>query len=172
MRLSLNMVGDGETNFPHKLLLPNRQVENLRQAFSNKSSTDIKLSNTQLFKMVKSGGFLGRLLGPLLKIGLPLIKNIIKSFTKNVLIRLVLNAAASAADTGIHKKILGSGRRHSSSSAPHKRPLDLALSNNTTLMISNDEMKDIVEIVKSLEDSDLLLIAVSEIIQNESKEQK
>ena len=71
LRLSLNMVGDDETNFPHKLLLTNRQVENLRKAFANKSSTDINLSKTQLSKMVQSGGFLGRLLGPLLKTGLP-----------------------------------------------------------------------------------------------------
>ena len=46
LRLSLNMVGDDETNFPHKLLLTNRQVKNLRKAFTNKSSTDIKLSKT------------------------------------------------------------------------------------------------------------------------------
>ena len=44
LRLSLNMVGDDETNFPHKLLLTNRQVQNLHKAFANKSSTDIKLS--------------------------------------------------------------------------------------------------------------------------------
>ena len=78
LRLSLNMVGDDETNFPHKLLLSDRQVENLRKVFTNKSSTDINLSKTQLSKMVQSGGFLGRLLGPLLKTGLPLIKNVIK----------------------------------------------------------------------------------------------
>ena len=78
MRLSLNMVGDDETNFPHKLLLTNRQVENLRKACANKSSTDINLLKTQLSDMVQSGGFLGRLLGPLLKTGLPLIKNVIK----------------------------------------------------------------------------------------------
>ena len=70
MRLSLNMVGDDETNFPHKLLLTNRQVENLCKAFANKSSTDINLSKTQLSKMVQSRGFLGRLLGLLLKTGL------------------------------------------------------------------------------------------------------
>ena len=64
LRLSLNMLGDGETSFPHKLLLTNRQVENLRKAFTNKSSTDINLSKTQLSKMIQSGGFLGRLLGP------------------------------------------------------------------------------------------------------------
>ena len=64
LRLSSNMIGnsDDETNFPHKLLLTNRQVVNLRKAFANNSSTDIKLSKTQLSKMIQSGGFLGRLL--------------------------------------------------------------------------------------------------------------
>ena len=104
LRLSSNMIGDNETNFPHKLLLTNRQVANLRKAFANYLSTDIKLSKTQLSKMIKSGGFLGRLLGPLLKTGLPLIKNVIKPFVKSVLIPLGLTAATSAADAGIHKK--------------------------------------------------------------------
>ena len=104
MRLSLNMVGDDETNFPHKLLLTNRQVENLRKAFANKSSTDINLSKTQLSKMVQSGRFVSRLLRPLLKTWLPLIKNVIKPLTKKILIPLGLTAAASAADTGIYKK--------------------------------------------------------------------
>ena len=67
LRLSLNIVGDDETNFPYKLLLTNRQVKNPRKAFADKSPTDINLSKTQLSKMVKSGGFLGRLLSPLLK---------------------------------------------------------------------------------------------------------
>ena len=77
MRSSLNIVGDDETNFPHKLLLTDKQVENLRKAFANKLSTDINSSKTQLSKMVQSGGFLGRPLGPLLKTGLFLIKNVI-----------------------------------------------------------------------------------------------
>ena len=64
LRLSLNMVGDDETNFPHRLLLTNGQVTNLCKAFASKLSTDIKLSKTQLSKMVQSGGFLGKLLGP------------------------------------------------------------------------------------------------------------
>ena len=77
LRLSLNMIGDNETNFPRKLLLTNRQVANLRKAFTNNSSANIKLSKTQLSKMIPSGGFLGRLLGPLLKTGLPeYMKNI------------------------------------------------------------------------------------------------
>ena len=114
---------------------------------------DIKVSKTQLSKMIQSGGFLGKLLGPLLKTGLPLIKNVIKSLAKSVLIPLGLTAAASAADAGIHKKILGSG-------------------NNTTLIISNKDMDDLIKIVKSLEDSGLLLKGITESVQNEVKEQK
>ena len=97
------MVGDGETNCPHKLLLTNRQVAILRKAFANYLSADIKLSKTQISKMIQSGGFLG-LLGPLLKTGLQLMKNAIKPLAKSVLISLELTAAASAADAGIHKK--------------------------------------------------------------------
>ena len=89
--------------------------------------------------MIQSGGLLGRLFDSLLKTGLPLIKNVIEPFAKSVLIPLGLNAAASAADAGIHKKILGSG----------KSPLELA-KQTTTLIISNDEMKDIIKVVKSL----------------------
>ena len=58
LRLSSNMIGDDETNFPHKLLLTNRQVSNLRKTFANYLSADIKLSETQLSQMIQSGGFL------------------------------------------------------------------------------------------------------------------
>ena len=88
-------------------LLTNRQVANLRKVFANYLSTDIKLSKIQLSKMIQSAGFLGRSLGPLLKTGLPLIKNVVKPSAKSVLIPLGLTAAASAADAGIHKKNLG-----------------------------------------------------------------
>ena len=86
--LSPNMIGNSndDTNFPHKLLLTNRQVANVRKAFANNSSTDIKLSKTQLSKMIQSGGFLVRLLASLLQAGLSLMKNIIKPLTKSVLI--------------------------------------------------------------------------------------
>ena len=149
--LSSNIIGDNETNFPHILLLTYRQVANLRKSFPNYLSRDIKLSKTQLSKMLQSGGFLGRLLGPVLKTGLPLIKNVIKPSAKNVLIPLGLTAAA---DAGIHKKIWGPGRCHSSSSASH----------NTTLIISNNIIEDIITIVKSLEDSGLLLNGVAETV--------
>ena len=88
------MIGDNETSLPHKLLLTNRQVSNLRITFANKSSTDIKLSKTQLSKMIQSRGFLGRLFGSLLKTVLPLIRNLIKPLAKSVLIPLGSTAAA------------------------------------------------------------------------------
>ena len=149
------MIGDSndKANFPHELLLTDRQVSSIRKAFSNNSSADIEFSKNQLSKMIQSGGFLGRLFGPLLKTGLPLTSNVIKPLAKSVLIPLGLTAAASAADAGIHKKILGSG-------------------NNTTLIISNKDMDDLIKIVKSLEDSGLLLKGVTESVQNEVKEQK
>ena len=104
LRLSSNMIGDNETNLPHDLLLTNRQVANIRKAFANNSSTDIKLSKIQVSKMIQLGGFLGRLLGPLLKTRLPLITNLIKPLAKSVLIPFGLTAVISAADAGIHKK--------------------------------------------------------------------
>ena len=108
--------------------------------------------------MIQSAAFLGKLLGPLLKTGL---KNVITPLAKSVL-PLGLTAASSAADAGIHKKILGSGRHHFPFSASH----------NTTLVISNKDMEDLIEIVKSLEDSGLLLNGVTESVKNEIKEEK
>ena len=93
-------------NFPHELLLIDRQVSSICKAFANNPSVDIKFSKAQLSKMIQSGGFLGKLHGPLLKTGLPLMKNVINPLAKSVLIPLGLTAAASAADAGIHKKIL------------------------------------------------------------------
>ena len=98
-----------------------------------------------MHKIGQSGGFLGRLLEPLLKTGLPLIGNILKPLAKSGLIPLRLTAEASATDAAIHKKMSGSG--------------------NTTLITSNEEMNDIIKIVKSLEE-------ISEKIKNETKEQK
>ena len=108
LRLSSNMVGNSgdNTNFPHELLLTNRQGANIRKAFANNLSTDNKFSKFQLSKMIQSGGFLGKLLGPLLKTGLPLIKSVIKPLAKSVLVLLGLTAAASAVDAEIHKKNL------------------------------------------------------------------
>ena len=143
----------GDSNFSHELSITDRQVSSICKAFANNSSVDIKFYKTQLSKIIQSGQFLGKLLGPLLKTGLPLIKNVITPLAKSVLIPLGLTAAISAADAGLHKKILGSG-------------------NTAAFFISNKDMEDLIKIVKSLQDSDLLLKRVTESVQNEVKEQK
>ena len=118
----------------NKLLITNKQVSKIDKAFANGSSANIKLSKIQLHKTVQSGGFLGRILGSLLKTWLPLIGNVLKPLAKTVLIPLGLSAA-SATDTAIHKKMFGCGCS-----------LDLA-SRTTTLIILNEEMND-TKIVK------------------------
>ena len=109
------------------------------------------MSKTQLHKIGQPGGFLGRLLGPLLKTGLPLIGNVLKPLAKSLLIPLGLTAAAAAAtDASIYKNMFGS--------------------DNTTLIISNEEMNDIMKIINSLEESGLLIKGVSKLLKNEGKE--
>ena len=97
LKLSSKVVGDSndENNFPHKLLLTNTQVSKLPKGFVDNSSANIKLSNTQLHKIEHSGGCLGRLLGPLLKTGLLLMKNVLTTLAKSVL---------TTTDVAIHKK--------------------------------------------------------------------
>ena len=134
-------------DLPHQLLVTTRQKAKLRNAFNNMSA-DIKLSKAQINKIIQSGGFLGsvlsKLVGPLMKVAVPL--------AKNVLAPLGITAAASALDAGIQKKIHGSG--------------------TTTLIISNEEMNDIMKIVQALEDSNILLKGVTKTIKDETKEQK
>ena len=117
LKLSSNAVGDSnnENNFPHKFLLTNTQVSKLHKAFANNSSANMKLLKAQLHQLIKSREFLSRLLEPLLKTGLPVMKNIIKPLAKNVLISLRLTAA-EATYAAIHKKTFGFDMR----------PLDLA----------------------------------------------
>ena len=98
------------------------------------------------------GGCVGNFLGSLLKTGLLLMKNMLEPIAKNDLIPLGLTAVAAATDTAIHKKMFGSGV--------------------TILIISNEEMNDIMKILKSLEESDLLIKGVSKTIKNEEKEQQ
>ena len=135
LRMSLKML-DGN-NLPHELLLTARQKTKLRNALENNMSTDIKLSKAQTSKIIQSGEFLGsflsKLTGPFMKVAVPLAKNILAS--------LGITAAASAIDAGIQKKIHGSG--------------------TTTLIISNEEMNDIMKIVQALEDSNILLKGVT-----------
>ena len=146
LRMSLRMINGN--NLPHELLTTERQKTKLRNVFNNNMSTDIKLSKAQITKIVQSGGFLGSLLsklaGPLMKVAVPL--------AKNILAPLGVTAAVSAIDAGIQKKIHGSG--------------------TTTLIISNEEMNDIMKIVRALEDSNILLKGVTKTIEDETKEQK
>ena len=130
-------------------IITNTQVSQFHKTFANNSSANIKLSKTQLLKIGQSGGFLVRLLGPLLKTRLPLIGNVLKPVLKSALIPLRLTAAASATDAAIHEKMFGSG--------------------NTTLIISNKEMNDIMKIIKSLDESRLLIKGISETIKNEEQ---
>ena len=86
LKLSSNVVSDSndEDNFSYKLLLTNAQVSKLRKAFANGSSANLKLSKTYLHKIRQSGGFLGRLLGALLKIRLSLMKNVLQTLVKSI----------------------------------------------------------------------------------------
>ena len=130
------------------MLLTNTKVSKIRKVFTNSSSANIKIWKTQLHKIGQFAGFLGRLLRSLLKSGLPLIGNVLKSLAKNVLIPLGLTPAALAKNAAIHNKVFGSRR--------HQRMLASLLSDlskQTTLTISNEEMNDIMKIVKSLKES-------------------
>ena len=109
----------------------------------------MKLSITQLPKMIQLRGILSRLIRPLLKTGLRLIKNILKPLAKSVLIPSGLTAAASATDVVIQKNRFGSGM--------------------TTLIISKEKMNDIIKMVKSLEESSLSIKGVNKTIKNEAK---
>ena len=129
------------------MLLTSRQNTKLHNAINNNLATDIKLSKAQIKKLMQSGGFLGKLLsklaGPLMKVALPL--------AKNVLAPLGLTAAMSAIDGSIQQKIHGSGIK---------------------LIIVEEDMKHIMKIIKALENSGILLKGVSTTIENETKEQR
>ena len=146
LRINLKMLD--RNDLPHELLLMTRQKAKLRKALNNNTSTDIKLSKAQITKIIQSDGFLGSLLsklaGPLMKVAAP--------SAKNILAPLGITATASAIDAGIQKKIHGSG--------------------TTTLIISDEEMNDIIKIVQALEDSNTLLKGLTNTIRNETKEQK
>ena len=135
-------------DLPHELLLTTRQKTKLRNAFESNMSTDIRLSKAQIRKIIQSGGFLGALLsklaGPLMKVAVPLAKNILAT--------LGIAAGASVINAGIEKKIHGS--------------------ETTALIISNEEMNDIMKIIQYLKDSGVLLTGVTKTTENETKEQK
>ena len=154
LKILSNIAGDSndENNFPNKLLLTNAQVSKLCKAFANRSTANIKLSKIQLQKIRQHRGFLGRILGPLLKTGLPLIGNVLKPIAKSVLIPLGLTAAALTTNVANHSKRFGSGF--------------------TTVIISNEEMNDIMKIVKTLERSVLSIKGVRKTITMKQKKRK
>ena len=145
MRLGIKNFNKDE--LPHEFLLTTRQNTKLRNAINNNLATDIKLSKVQIKKLIQSGGTLGKLLsklgGPIMKVALPL--------AKNVLAPLGLTAAMSAIDGSIQKKIHGSGIK---------------------LIIEEEDVIDIIKIIEALENSGILLKGVSKTIENETKEQR
>ena len=151
LRLGIRSFNKDETL--HELLLTTRQNTKLRNAVNNNSATDIKLSKAQKKKIIYSGGFLGNLLsksvGPLMKVALPL--------AKNVLAPLGLTDAMSAIDGSIQKKIHGSGATKGA---------------GVKLIIEQEGMNDIIKFIKALENSGILLKGVSKVIKNKTKEQK
>ena len=108
------MIGnsDNETNVPHKLLLTNKQVASIFTILANYLSADIKLTKIQLFKIAQSGEFLGRFLGPLLKIGLPVTKNVLQPIGKVVLISFGLVAASASRRRHARRKSYARELRH------------------------------------------------------------
>ena len=144
LRLGIKNINKDELT--HELLLTARQNTKLRNAINNNLATDIKLSKAQIKKLIQSGGFLGKLLsklaGPLMKVAMPL--------AKNVLAPLGLTAAMSTTDGSIQKKIYVSGVK---------------------LIIEEEDMKDIMKIIEALENSGILLKGVNKTIENETKEQ-
>ena len=145
--LRLGIKNFNKDELPHELLLTTRQNTKLRNAINNNSASDIKLSKAQIKKLIQSGGLLGKLLsklaGPLMKVALPL--------AKNVLAPLGLTATMSAIDGSIQKKIHGSGVK---------------------LIIEQEDMNDIMKIIEPLQNFGILLKGVSKTIENETKEQR
>ena len=154
LRMNIKMFNGN--NLPYELLSTTRQTTKLKNAFENNMSTDIKLPRAQISKIIQSGGFLESLLnkltGPLMKVAVPL--------AKNILAPLGVTAAASAIDAGIQKKMHGSGR------------LSESASRTTALIISNDEINDIMKIIQALKNSNILLKGVTKTIKNETKGKK
>ena len=147
IKLRLSIKNFNKDELPHELLLITRENTKLRNAINNNLATNIKLSRTQIKKLIQSRGFLGKLLsklaGLLIKGAMPL--------AKNVLVPLGLTAATSAIDGSIQEKIHGSGVK---------------------LIIEQEDINDIIKIIEALENSSILLKEVTKTIENETKEQR
>ena len=147
IKLRLGIKNFNKDELPYELLLTTRQNTKLRNAINSNLATDIKLSKAQIKKLIQSGGFLGKLLsklaGPLMKVAMPL--------AKNVLAPSGLTAAMPAINGSIQKKIHGPGVK---------------------LIIEQEDMNDIIKIIEALENSGILLKGVTKTIENETKEQR
>ena len=143
--LRLGIKNFNKYELPHELLLTTRQNSKLRNAINNNSAINLKLSKAQIKKLIQSGGFLGKLLsklaGPLMKVAMPL--------AKNVLAPLGLTAAMSAIDGSIQKKIHGLGIK---------------------LIIEQEDMKDIMKIIETLENSGILLKQLKMKLKNKEED--
>ena len=142
------------------LALTNTQVSKHRKSFSNGFGVNIKLSRTQLINKRKLGRFLVWFSKPLLRSWLLIIRKVLKPLAKSILILLELTASTSATDVAVHKKMFGSGNRS----------LDWA--KHTTLIMSNEKMKDIIKIVISFEESVSWRNGHNKTIKNETKEKR
>ena len=121
-------------------------------------SANVKLSKNQISKIILSERFLGRLLEPLMKVGLLLMKNVLGQLAKSMLITIRLTRPLSALDTGVHNNILGSGASGPSGSGTR------------TLIISNKEMEEIMKIDKSSKDSSLLIKGFRQTIDKKQRD--
>ena len=133
------MIGTAENNW---------SLNDTQVTFGSKSLKDIKLSKTQLSKIIQLHRLLGGLLELLLKVGLLLMTNVLELLVKSVLIPLRLSVTASAADVGIHQKILASG--------------------TTMLIVSNKEMRDMMKTINFVEDSGLVKKRIAQTIENKT----
>ena len=142
----LNQLKAGNNLMEIVYLMTTRQRMKLRNAFENNMPINIKLSRAQISQIIQSGRFLGsffsKIAGPLMKLAVPLAKNNLGP--------LGITAAASAIDAGIQKKIHSSG--------------------TTVLLISNEEINDIMKIVQALKYSNILLKGITKTIKNERKQ--
>ena len=163
LRLSRNMLGTDEEQFPHQLLLTDRQVNKLR----SQDSANIKFSKTQITKMSQSGGFLASLM----RFAMPLLKNVIAP--------LGLTAAMSATDAGIQKRIRGSGQKGGqggkggqSGGQSGQGGQSGGQMSDISLTISVNDMHDIMQIIQALEEKGIVVPGTTKAVDGEIHAQR
>ena len=147
-----------DEELPHKLLLTTRQTTKVRNAFANNMSTDIKLSKARISKIIQSGGFLGSWLGKTIsELGKKVVTDLAIPFARDNLAGLVSSITSNTMNK-FEKEVNGKG--------------DVRAVKGFTLFISNEDMNDIIKIIKSLEDSRVLIYGVTETVKHEIKKNK